>query len=346
MPAEDAAQVAADQLDGVLLPEQRLDIFGHETARERLNEAIASRRVPGGILLHGPKGVGKATLAFAFARDLIVQTGDEDRHRVAEQVSAGAHPNLFVLRRSLRETGKGFSAFIRVEEVRGLIERLHRTRGRPGYRVAIIDAIDDCNGNAANALLKILEEPPPETAFVLVSHQPGSLLPTIRSRCQALALRPLSDTEMRALLEKAGIEDKRMPELIELAGGRPRRVFEYLGLGKAEILTALKDFLAAPDRAGQGATLSLAEMLAGAPEAERHMARDMLFDRIAARAEETARAGTRGNRLASVSELWDKAVSLFANAETYNLDMVETFVILLDAIRAESLVAAANPIDA
>ncbi len=346
MTSTDTAPLLADRLEGILLPEQRTGIIGHKTARGRLEEAIASRRIPGGILLHGPRGIGKATLAFCFARDLIVATGDEDRHRVAEQVSAGAHPNLFTLRRTLRDTGAGFSAFIRIEEVRELIDRLHHTRGRPGYRVAIVDAIDDCNRNAANALLKILEEPPPETVFVLVSHQPGGLLPTIRSRCQALALRPLADGEMTELLTEAGIDPARIPDLVDLAGGRPRRAFEYLGLGGAEALTGLRDFLAAPDRVGQGTTLDLAELLAGAAETERQMARDMLLDHIAAKAQEKARAGENGNRLASPTELWDKAVPLFATAETYNLDMVETFVILLDAIRAENPVASSNPTDA
>ncbi len=129
MTPSDASVATADYLDGVPLPEQQSRTFGHTRVRAQLNAAIVSGRVPSGILLHGPKGIGKATLAFSFARDLIATTGDEDAHRVAEQVAAGVHPNLFVLRRTLKDTGKGFSAFIRVEEVRGLIERLHRTRG-------------------------------------------------------------------------------------------------------------------------------------------------------------------------------------------------------------------------
>ncbi len=336
------AQIEPDQLDGVALPEHCLSVFGHDKQRARLNEAIATGRLPGGVLLHGPRGIGKASLAFSFARDLIAATGDEGRQRVDEQAFAGAHPNLFVLRRGLRDTGKGYSAFIRIEEVRTLIERLHRTRGRPGHRVVIVDAIDDCNRNAANALLKILEEPPPETTFVLVSHQPGGLLPTIRSRCQDLALRPLGDRSLTELLTTVGIDRARIPELVGIADGRPRRAFEYLSLADVAALTALKDFLAAPEKAGQGATLALADLLAGAPEAERQIARDMLFDHIAFAAQNAARSGVAGKYLASLIELWDKAIPLFTNAETYNLDMVETFVILLDAIRARSAVASAN----
>nr|WP_321307493.1 AAA family ATPase [uncultured Sphaerochaeta sp.] len=339
MTPPDEAVREPDQLDGVPLPEHCRRVFGHDRARERLNESISSRRVPGGVLLHGPRGVGKASLAFEFARDLLVTTGDEERHRVDEQVDAGSHPNLFVLRRGLRDTGKGYSAFIRVEEVRNLIDRLRRTRGRPGYRVAIIDSIDDCNQNAANALLKILEEPPPETVFVLVSHQPGGLLPTIRSRCQSLALRPLAEDDLTGLLEDAGIEAERIPELTAIAGGRPRRAFEYLNLGQADAVVALRGFLAAPERAGQGATLGLADLIAGAPEAERQIARDMVLEHIADQAQNAARSGLTGNQLASRTQLWDKAVPLFANAETYNLDTTETFVIVLDALRANALAA-------
>ena len=338
----DEAPIEADQLDGVTPPAQRTAIFGHEEVLSRLGTAIAERRIPGGVLLHGPRGIGKASLAFAFARQLIAATGDEDAHRVDEQTGAGVHPNLFVLRRGLRDTGKGFSAFIRVEEVRNLIDRLHRTRGRPGYRVAIVDAIDDCNKSAANALLKILEEPPPETVFVLVSHQPGGLLPTIRSRCQSLALRPLADDALVGLLQADGVAAERFDMLISIAHGRPRRAFEYLNLGEAAALSALNGFLAAPERAGQGATLALADLIAGASEPERQIARDMLLDHIADEAQTLARSGARGNRLATATELWDKAVPLFGNAETYNLDMAETFVILLDAIRAHSGLASAN----
>jgi len=339
----DRAPHEADQLDGIALPERNRTVFGHDEVLTRLETAIADRRVPGGVLLHGPRGIGKASLAFCFARRLLVATGDEDRHRVDEQVDAGAHPNLFVLRRTPRDTGKGFSAFIRVEDVRTLIDRLHRTRGRPGHRVVIVDAIDDCNASAANALLKILEEPPPETVFVLVSHQPGGLLPTIRSRCQSLALRPLADTELAALLTAAGVAPGLVPELLAMARGRPRRAFEYLSLGGAEAFAALAGFLAAPQRGGQGATLALADLIAGTGEAERQIARDMVLDHIAAAAQDMARSGARGNRLATATELWDKAVPLFANAETYNLDMAETFVIVLDAIRARAPAASPNP---
>ena len=134
-------QREADQLDGVLLPEEREAVIGHSAARA----AIDLDRLPHAFLLHGPRGIGKATLAFDAARRLMVRTGDEDGAHVAAQVAAGGHPNLRVLRKAPRETGKGFYTAIRIEEVRNLIGESRLTRGRAGFRVVVVDAIDDCN---------------------------------------------------------------------------------------------------------------------------------------------------------------------------------------------------------
>src|SRR5690606_31060804 len=145
-----------------------------------------------------------------------------------------------------------------------LIDRLHKTRGRAGHRVVVVDAIDDCNVSSANALLKILEEPPPETLFLLISHRPGQLLPTIRSRCQSLAMRPLSDDEVRQVLVvgQPGAAPADIAAAVSLAGGRPRRGFEALLLGSAEGLTRLQEWLADPLAPPAAVHLGLADVLA------------------------------------------------------------------------------------
>jgi DNA polymerase-3 subunit delta' len=340
-------QRAPDQLAGVLPPEQQTVVLGHAAPRATIAELIDGGRIPGAILLHGPQGIGKATLAFSTARDVLSRTGDEAPGRVAEQVRMLAHPNLFVLRRQPRDTGRGYYTVIRVDEVRDLRERMRRTRGRPGHRVAVIDPIDDANPNAANALLKLLEEPPPETLFLLVSHRPRALLPTIRSRCQSLAMRPLPDGEVRAVLlsQRADAEGKVLDRAVALAEGRPRRAFEALGMSEDSAIGALRGWLADPLRHPVAAHLALADGMAGGRDGvEAAFARDVLRDWIAAEARAAAVGGAGRARLASANELWEKANASFAAADEYNLDARQTLIEILDAIRRHvSETASAEP---
>jgi len=330
----------ADQLDGTVIPEQNLaPVMGHEAAQTHLAGILAAERLPGAILLHGPAGIGKATLAFQFARQILRRTGDEDAHRVDEQVTAGSHPNFFVLRRQPKE-GRGFYTVIRVDEVRELRERLHQTRGRSGHRVAVVDAIDDCNPNAANALLKTLEEPPPQTLFLLVSHRPGLLLPTIKSRCLGIAVRPLADVDVRTVLAgqrpDAGAA---LDRAVELAEGRPRRGFEALALSADGALTALRNWLKAPDAGRSAAHLGIADaLIAEAGGAETSFAREIIIDWLAAEAHAAAVGGPAARRrLASANDLWDKAHALFADTDELNLDARQTLIAILDAIRAHAI---------
>ena len=326
----------ADQLEGVKPPEQQQVVFGHEEARARLRQLQQHGRLPGGILFHGPQGIGKATLAFQLAREIFAQTGDEEPGNIAQQVASGGYPNLRVLRRAPRESGKGFYSEIRVGEVRDLIERLRRTRGRAGHRVVIVDAIDDCNASSANALLKILEEPPPETSFFLVSHRPGSLLPTIRSRCHGLALRPLDVAAIRDVVaaNRADVAADALDAAVALADGRPRRALEALLMSDTAALAGLRAWLADPSAAPTTAHLGLADALGGERDgAQGRFARDILFGWIAAEARAAAEHGAPSARLASVTELWDKAHALFEDSDTYNLDLRQTLVSLFDAIR-------------
>ena len=318
-----------DQLEGVPLPESRTAVVGHVAARATMLAALDAARMPGGMLLHGPRGIGKATLAFDIAREIFARTGDETATHIAAQVAAGGYPNLRVLRKAPRETGKGFYTAIRVEEVRGLIGESRMTRGRAGFRIVIVDSIDDCNPSSANALLKILEEPPPQTLFLLVSHRPGGLLPTIKSRCQQVALRPLSDADVRQVLGDApGID-----HAVELAAGRPRRGFEALALGDNTGLAALQGWLKAPAAGATAVYLGIADALAADKEgAAFAFGREMLGDWIAAEARNAAQSGGKA-RLASATTLWDKATAAFADAAEYNLDARQTLISLFDEIR-------------
>jgi DNA polymerase III subunit delta' len=334
----------ADQLPGILAPEQNLTpTIGHDAAVAQLAGVLEAGRLPGAIMLTGPQGIGKATLAFSLARQILTRTGDEAAHRVDEQVAAGSHPNLFALRRQPRE-GKGYYTVIRVDEVRQIKERLQRTRGRAGHRVAIVDAIDDCNPSAANALLKTLEEPPAETLFLLVTHRPGLLLPTIKSRCLRIALRPLDDAGVRQVLaaQRPDASPEALDHAVALAEGRPRRGFEALALDEEGALTALRNWLKSP-ASGRAAThLAIADaLIAESGGAETSFAREMITDWLAAEARNAALAGPPAlRRLASANELWEKAHALFADQETLNLDARQTLIAVFDAIRQHVLKSA------
>src|SRR5690606_37124394 len=214
---------------------------------------------------------------------ILTATGDEDEHRVAEQTGALSHPNLFVLRRRPKD-GKGFYTVIRVEDVREIRDSLHHTRGRAGHRIAVIDSIDDCNPSAANALLKTLEEPPADTTFLLVSHRPGRLLPTIKSRCHNLALRPIAANQVRGVLleHDPTLGQTELDRAVALSGGRPRRAFETLSLEADSALGALQAWLSNPGLQPSGVALKLADALgANAQSTELSFAREMLDDWMA-----------------------------------------------------------------
>lgn len=329
-----------DEIDGVLPPEFSQRLFGHRVVWDRLITQLEKDRLPGGIMLHGPRGIGKATLAFNLANKILERTGDEPVERVRQQIAQGAHPNVRVLRID-QENGK-FKTATSVDSVRSLIESLHQTRGRAGHRIAIIDAAEDCNRNAMNALLKILEEPPAECHFILISHQPGRLLPTIKSRCQAHAMRELSDPEFKDLAQELAQdpeEDLISEELLGTAKGNPRTLFELLELGDTEHLLAVTNFLKSPSAAAADTIPPLAQTFGAKQNATlQRIVRAQILDWIS---HETKRAAEQGAlarfRLASASALWDKATTLFTQTDTYNLDLAATYLILFEAIKKQAL---------
>lgn len=318
--------------------------MGHDAARAAILAQLDEHRLPGAIMLHGPQGIGKATLAFELTTAILIATGDEDPVRVREQVAALSHPNLSVLRRRLKDS-KGYYSVIRVEDVRDLRESLHHTRGRAGHRIAILDSIDDCNPSAANALLKTLEEPPADTTFFLISHRPGQLLPTIRSRCHNLALRPLADDLVAKIVSGSlpDLDQATLDRAIQLAGGRPRRAFETLALAENSPVGALLLWLRQPEAAPVAAELQLADALGSDPQgADMSFAREILNDWLAGEMRDAAMQPGGRRRLASATELWEKAGALLGEADSVNLDMKQTLVVIFDAIRKHCALIA-NP---
>jgi DNA polymerase-3 subunit delta' len=260
-----------------------------------------------GWLITGPRGVGKATLAWKIATFLLSQAPQEDGlfgappppeqlyvdpdHPDARLVQSGAHPRLFVVRRPYDEKTKKLKADITVDAVRGLKGFFHMSAADGGRRVVIVDAADELNRNAANAILKELEEPPADTTILLIAHQPSRLLPTIRSRCRELRCPPLNADDLGLALAQAGHPDGATEALNVLAGGSAGDAIAMLnhdGLPRyAEIIRTLERL----PNADRPMALSLANSCAGATNVIRYGLTLDLIDHFLARA---ARAGLLG----------------------------------------------------
>lgn len=185
-------------------------MVGHQDALERLRTLYASDSLAPCWLLVGQRGIGKATFAYQFAKEVLVTNPQNltglSENIVSRQIKAGSYPNLLVIERSFNKEGEQANE-ISVDEARKVLEFLHQSAAIPGWRVVIVDAVDELNRAAANSLLKILEEPPQKTLFLLVCHALGQVLPTIRSRCQQLNFSPLTFQDLNQASGESLSED-------------------------------------------------------------------------------------------------------------------------------------------
>ena len=278
-----------DRIDGAPHPRETERLLGQAEAEARFLDAYSSGRLHHAWLITGPRGTGKATLAWRLARFLLATPAPghdaglfgeapaptnldiDPEHPVARRMRALSEPGLFLLRRGPNDKGDRVSADIRVDEVRKLKGFFSLSAADNGRRVVIVDAADEMNTAAANAVLKLLEEPPAGAVLLLVSHQPNRLLPTIRSRCRELRLAPLGADDLAAALAAAG--EAPAPEtaaaLADLAGGS---VGEALRLVHLDGLAIYRDIVATFETAPRYdrlRALALAGSAAGAAHAQR-----------------------------------------------------------------------------
>lgn len=203
-------------------------VYGHAQARQEFLAALASGRMHHGWLMRGPRGVGKARLALRFAMRLLGDRSDfsaQPDEAIAKLVLAGSHPDLRIIQRPIDDKGKRKTE-IPVDSVRDLAQFFSLRPALGGWRVAIIDAVDELNRFGANAVLKTLEEPPAKAVLLLISHGEQALLPTIRSRCRVLRCGPLNDREELAVMAQAGQTGAKADMIAQLAPGRPGRALE------------------------------------------------------------------------------------------------------------------------
>ena len=330
---ERIAPVQHDTIDGVPEPSEHPHLVGHGQAGAQLASAYRTGRLPHALLLTGPSGIGKTTLAFRLAFHLLsfARPDEAPEELIAtdagsplfRSIAQGAHPGVLYLTRPANERTKGFKTVITVDEIRRLSRFLSMTAPDGGYRIVIVDPADDLNISAANALLKSLEEPPPRTVFVLVAHSPGALLPTIRSRCQIVRLQPLRGDETLEVLRTLGLavppSSEAQAALAGRAGGSVRSAILLTEYGGLEIAAAIDSVLDG-EPFDVAAAAKIADAVTGREQGMQfELFNTHLLDALAQRATATAQAGdvVTADRLAS---LWSDARKMMDETDTYNLD--------------------------
>lgn len=297
-----------DRIEGAPHPRETGHLFGHAQAQADYLNSHRSGRAHHAWLITGPQGIGKATLAWKIARFLLATAPDDGGmfappppgtldipadHPVARRLRALSEPGLFLLRRGLNQTESALAQDILVKEVRAMTEYFHKSIADGGRRVAIIDAADDLNPSSANALLKLLEEPPAGVTFLLVSHAPFRLLPTIRSRCRELRLTPLAPADLADALTAAGgtVEPADRTALAELARGSVGEAFRLTNTDGLTLYAKLVATFATLPRLDRPRALTLTEIGQGRANAPKFGLMVTLLDLFLAR---LARAGTTG----------------------------------------------------
>jgi DNA polymerase-3 subunit delta' len=305
-------------------------ILGQERAVEQFAVAWASRKLHHAWLLAGPKGVGKATFALAAARRVLadaagppialpeLETADE--HPIVKLVDAGSHPDMRWLKREENDKGN-LNRNIKVEQIRELGEFMGMTAALSPWRVAVIDTVDDLEPSGANALLKMLEEPPANTIFMLISPAPGRLLPTIRSRCRRLDFTNLGDGAMTSILETQApdLTPAQRQRIIAMSSGSAGRALAFAELDLAKLEDAALAILRQGDPTNARRS-ELAVELGKKGAAERYAAfLDLAPSLIAREAREM-----RGASLERALDAYAKARELATVAPRVSLDPAAT----------------------
>ena len=323
--------------DGAPHPSAQTQLIGHDAAEQALLSAYRQGRMHHAWILSGPDGIGKATLAYRMARFLMVnpdpnsasvQCADnlavDGQHPAARQTMRLAHPDVMVLQRGWNKDRKAFYGEIRVDDVRRAVSFFNTTAGAGGWRVCIIDTADEMNTAATNAVLKVLEEPPPRCLFLLLSSAVRWLLPTIRSRCRLLALEPLSPTDITTVLHSLPDLTGRADEMLigqaaPAAQGSVRRALDLLdGEGLAAYETLDRIFSSLP-HLDMRAAFELAEAVAGRDgEAAFERFAEKVHDWIHARSLQHMVGG--GRDVQRWCALWEKSLTQIQEALVYNLD--------------------------
>jgi DNA polymerase III subunit delta' len=336
---------ADEDKNDVPLPRETTVLFGHDGAEREFLGVYRSGRVPHAWLIGGEPGIGKATLAYRIARFVLAHPDPsrasaadtlalDPAHRTVRRVAVNAHPDLLALERTPGDSGK-MRTVITVEQVRRLATFFGSTAGEAGWRVSIVDSADELKyPEGSNALLKMLEEPPPRSLFLLVSHAPGRLLPTIRSRCRRLTLRPLGQGDVARAASTALGADAGDPAIAAAAAAARGSVSRAIALAGGPML-ALREKVAALLSALPSTDPRALHALGDELDRERGLldvfvgaVRDWLSGRLDTEV---------GNvtRLARTADLWERLNRSARDVEVYNLER-KPFVFAIFGLLAEA----------
>jgi len=335
-----------DDIDGVARPAQNPLLFGHEEVRRFLTQMRKENHLHHALLFEGKQGIGKATLGFHFAWYMLSEQREDDFAHVDEtchhwrQITLGCHPGLLHISRPFDAKAGKFRNAVTIDEMRKVNHFMHQSQADNGWRIVIIDPADDMNRNSANALLKILEEPPRKALFILISHHKGRLLPTIRSRCQSWHFKPLEKDVLTHALEALagqigfGQNAQHDSDLAEKAQGSVRKALLLLSHGGLEIATALDDFLSE-----EIFDLAVANQLATVlSNREAQIQFDHFTDHLLEKIGESARQyALEENFLAAerLAGLWQSLSDEIGEALAYNLDKKHFILVLLSNIHKQ-----------
>ncbi|MEM1276664.1 MAG: DNA polymerase III subunit delta' [Pseudomonadota bacterium] len=308
--AEDDTPIELDRVEGAPHPRETARLIGQDSAERTFLDAWDSDRLHHAWLLRGPLGIGKATLAYRMARAIIAEGPMPGGSLfgapltpesldipadcpVGHRIRAGSEPRLSVLRLNLNPTTGRPRSQIVVEDVRAMKSFLQLSAADGGWRAVIVDAADQMNRSAANALLKMLEEPPERVLMLLISHAPGGLLPTIRSRCRFLDLTPLGPEDMQAALTQAEVEPPsgQSDALAELAAGSVGRAIQLINADGLALYGKLVGMMAS-GRVDRHEMSLLANLVSGRDAARPYAMTADLLQVLIARLARAAATGT------------------------------------------------------
>ncbi|MBK18905.1 MAG: DNA polymerase III subunit delta' [Rhodospirillaceae bacterium] len=354
-------------------PRSNPNLIGHDHAEEKFMSIWNSERIPHGWLLTGPRGIGKATLAFRIARFVLSNGGDQaaspglfgesidvslsldPESPVFRRISSGGHADLMTLERTINPDTNRLRSTIAVEEVRAAGDFLRLTASEGGWRVVIIDSVNELNTNSANALLKILEEPPDRALLLLVSHAPGRLLPTIRSRCCQMPLTPLSEADVLQMARtyNSELSESDLEVLCKLSDGSPGRALSLAEDGGLELYKELVSLIASLPNTETAELHKFGDKLArrGAEDKFRIVA-----ELLAWWVSRLARLGARGTPIPNIVpeeqgcaarllgaagvdrllEVWEKVNVLADQTDRLNLDRKQILLNMFHALKGAS----------